>query len=279
MRRLTTWLFLIVLIGGGWWLWNNQDTWRHLVDPYIESKDFLTLEARYTADQVMEEHRKDLLVDSQRSFQEPTLKFFPYMLMEVKYTLPDQKTREGVILWSLVDGEMVLNTDTWETTHGFEDCLHADASRTDFKILNALARNNNAMTVDQLQRDLKLEHDILEPWIESARQKHLIVKKGDRLELHFQNPKILVVPQSKINQWLVTKPYNHAQRVPKRFTPVQIEKCAKAAFGNDFTVRSMKEINLPVYNIEVLNPDGSILTSYWNALNGKRMVPSYILTP
>jgi len=48
-------------------------------------------------------------------------------------------------------------------------------------------------------------------------------------------------------------------------------KTAKAAFGDDFAIRKTTEIFLPVYSIVVQNPDGSHMTTYWNALNGKNI--------
>lgn len=269
-------IFLGCLAAGGWWLWNNHAPFRNFVTEYTDNGEFLTLEARYTPQQIMDAHKSELIVDTKHSFDEPTMKFHPYLLLEVKYSTPDKKSREGVILWSMVDGEMVLNTETWDKTHGFEDAIRANASRNDFKILNALAKNNGTLTKEQLHRELHLEADIFEPWIESAKQKYLITQKGDVLQLHFQNPKILVAPQTKINQWLVTKPYNHAQRASAKYGQSQIEKIAQAAFGSDFTIRNTSIVFLPVYGIDVLNPDGSILTTFWNALNGKRIHPKYL---
>jgi hypothetical protein len=64
--------------------------------------------------------------------------------------------------------------------------------------------------------------------------------------------------------------------VKKRYRSSQIETIAKAAFGNDFAIRKTTEIFLPVYSIVVQNPDGSQMTTYWNALNGKRLLaPPY----
>lgn len=276
MRFFSFLIFLGCLVGGGWWLWNNNAPFRNFMAEYIDNGEFLTLEARFTPEQIMETHKAELLVDNKHSFDEPTLKFHPYLLLEVKYSTPDKKSREGVILWSMVDGEMVLNTETWEKTHGFEDAIRANANRNDFKVLNALAKNNGMLTKEQLHRELHLEPDIFEPWIDSAKQKHLITQKGDVLQLHFQNPKILVAPQTRINQWLVTKPYNHAQRASAKYSQNQIEKVSQAAFGSDYTIRNMSVVFLPVYGIDVLNPDGSVLTTFWNALNGKRIHPKYL---
>lgn len=276
MNKLGSILIVIALLSGVWYLWNFNPTFRNYVAEYIDNGEFLTLEARYTPQQIMETHKKDLLVDGEHNFEEPELKFHPYLLLEVKYLSPDKKTKEGVILWSLVDGEMVINTETWEKSHGFEDTIQANANSNEFKILNALAKNHGFMTKDQLQKELHLEPDVYAPWVESARQKHLITQKGDLYQLHFQDPKILIAPQTKINQWLVSKPYNHAQRVRAKYTQSQIEKIAHAAFGPDFSIRNGIEVFLPIYSIEVLNPDGSVLTSYWNALNGQRIQPKYL---
>ena len=260
---------------GTWMLWENSATFREIVQTYVENGEFLTLEARYSADQIMQTHEKELIPDTQYSYQEPTLKFYPYLLMEVKYP-QNGRTREGVILWSMVDGEMVLDTDSWDKTHGFEDAINAGANRSDFVLINTLAKYRGSLTPARLQKELKLDDKSYEDLIENARKKYLIILRGNEVALHFQNPNFRVQPQTRINQWLVTKPYNHALRVGKRYSPRQIEKVAKAAFGPDFTVRNAKEVFLPVYSIEVLNPDGSILTSYWNALNGNRIDSKYL---
>lgn len=239
--------------------------------PYIENGEILTLEARFTPEQIMERHRGEILGEH-RSFQGAQLSFYPYVLMDVKYPLADNSTREGVILWSMVDGEMVLNTDNWETTHGFEDALNAKASDKDFKIMTALAKNRGTLTVAQLQKALKVDPDKLGTWIQSARDKHLVIQRGDEVRLHFENPRILVSPHTKMTEWLVTKPYGEAKRMARRYTRGQIEKTAHAAFGQDFTIRNTREVFLPVYTMETANPDGSVLTSYWNALNGRRIL-------
>lgn len=275
--RLAIALFALAAAAvGSWGLWTYNAPFRNLVADYVDNGEFLTLEARYTPQQIMEGHKKELLASSSHTFQDPNLRFYPYLLLEIKYTQGDRKSREGVILWSLVDGEMVLNSDTWEHTHGFEDAIRAKATPQEFKVLNALAKGNGALTRDQLQTELHLERDIFEPWLESARQKHLITVRGDLIQLHFQDPKLIASPQTKINQRLVSKPYNHAQRVVAKYSQADIERTAKAAFGSDFTIRNATKVYLPVWSIEVMNPDGSILSSDWNALNGQRIQPRYL---
>lgn len=267
---------IVVFVVGVVILWQSNSSFREMVQSYVENGEFLTLEARFSADQIMDSNRHDLVPDEQYSFQEPSLKFYPYLLMEVKFTQANGRTREGVILWSMVDGEMVIDTNNWEKTHGFEDTINAKASRSDFMLINVLAKYRGSLPIGRLQKELNVSQEQFEKMLESARQKYLVVVKGSEVALHFQNANFNVAPQTRINQWLVTKPYNHVQRVPKRYTQGQIERISKAAFGHDFNIRNSRVVFLPVYSIEVLNPDGSVLTSYWNALNGHRIDTKYL---
>ncbi len=271
MRKIFIITIAIALVAVAAWYSNGKEHFAGFVQQYVENGEFTTLKARYTPDQIMEINRKALLVDNQHSYQESDLKFHPYVLMEIKYTQPDTKSREGMMLWSLVDGEMVINTDTWEKTHGFEDAINAGATRNDFKLMHALSKTRGAATSEQLQKELRVEKEILDSYVESATSKHLVVQKGNEVQLHFQDPKLSVQPETKMTDWLVKKPYNHTQRVSSQYSIGQIQKVAKAAYGDDFAVRSTTEVYLPVYSIEVLNPDGSTFTSYWNALTGQKM--------
>lgn len=271
MRTFLLSLTAIIALSGSYWTWNYQPVVRTKIEDLLSSATFQTLEVRYSAESIMEAHRKELLKDSNHVFLDPTLKFVPYLLMDVKYTRSLDKTGEGVILWGLVDGEMVINTGTWEKTHGFTDCIASNATRHEFKIINALASRGGAWDREGLSRFLNIENNILDTWVDSCRKKSLIVQSGNTYRLHLQNPKLQVIPETKLDQWLVTKPTKHALRVKKQYRPAQIENIAKAAFGNDFAIRKTTEIFLPVYSIVVQNPDGSQMTTYWNALNGKRL--------
>lgn len=277
MRKLKT-LLLLALVGGGTYLWFTDSPIKEAFNQYVENGEILTFEAKYSPEQIVENNRKFLLSDKERTHKSTTLKYTPYLLMDVKYVQADKKTREGVVLWGMVDGEMVLNSDTWERTHGFEDAINAGAGVNDFKIINILAKNKGPMSKDDIRRELQLDSDVVDPWIDSARQKHLIVQKGNDVQLHFEEPRIPSVPQTKFKQWIVSKPYSYGQRVGKKYSKNQIEKTSKAAFGQDFTIRGAKEVYLPVYSIEIQHPDGSVMTSFWNAITGERINPSYLTT-
>ncbi|MCE2984067.1 MAG: hypothetical protein LW832_10955 [Parachlamydia sp.] len=267
-------LFFACLAAGAvglYWAWDNNPaliSWKEQVVQYIDNQEVATLESRYTPEQIMQDRRSELLDSSRKSFQAPLTKYYPYLLFDVKYT-EDNKPREGVVLWGLTDGEIVLNTDTWETTHGFRDCLECQASRNELKIIQALAQNGSPLTIDELQKTLKIDREVLQPWVDSAKQKHLIVQNGQKLQLHFENPRFLINPHTKLKQQLVTKPLDGAQKAARNFTRHQIVQMAHAAFGNDFTIRNEREIFLPAYRLEVLNPDGSISATEWNALTAR----------
>lgn len=265
---------LVLLAGGGFWFWNNNSDFKNVVSRYVQNGEFQTLEARFLPQQIMDSHYRELLGDDNHHYLEPSFKYHPYVMMEVKYSA-DKKTREEVILWSLINGEMVLNTETWEQTHGFEDAINAKATRDEFKIINVLSKYNGARSKAELLTDLQLDADVVNPWIESVIDKHLVTRKGNILQLHLENPKIFVIPQTKFNRMLVSKPYSYSQRVSEKYSPAQIEKIAKAAFGNDFSIRHMTEVYLPVYGINVENPDGSVTTTHWNALTGQMINPKY----
>lgn len=277
MKLLAT--LLAVLAGGygAWIITNNNPQVRTKVAEILDMGHFHTLEVRYNANQIMEKHRRELLKDSRHRFLDPVLEFYPYALMEVKYTTSDSKTHESVILWDMTDGEMVMSTKNWEKTHGFGDCIAADASPQEFKILNLLSRKGGALDRDGLTKALNVEHEILDAWIDSCRKKKLIIQAGNQYRLHFQNPRLRAVPETHIDERLVTKPFKDAIRLHRRFSVSQIEKIAHSAFGQDFAIRKMTDIYLPVHSIVVQNPDGSIHTSHWNALNGQRMSRSQFI--
>ncbi len=279
MRLLMMIASLAALGYGGWW-YNNTHPELNLVgkvEDLINSGHFHTLEIRYTAKQIMETHRKELLKDERHKFLDSVLNFYPYLLLEVKYTRSDERTEEGMLLWDMADGEIVIDTTDWDKTHGFGDCINADTQRNEFKIINTLAKKGGSIDREGLFKALNVENEILDTWIDSCRRKGLIVQAGNRYRLHLQNPRLKTTPQTKIDELLVTKPFKNAIRSPRRFSLTQIQRIAKAAFGQDFLIRKTTDVYLPVHSIVVQNPDGSIHTSHWNALNGKRLSQSHFI--
>ena len=269
MRMISTLFSLLLVAGGLYWVANNKPEYKSKIIDTFTSHSLHTLEARFSAEQVMETHRRDLLKTMKHTYCEPTLKYYPYLLMEVKFSAKEGQTGEGVMLWDLVEGEMVTNTLNWEKTHGFSDCMTAGAEKHEFRILNLIAENDNKIDRDRLSRALQTENQILDTWIDSCRKKKLIVQTGNTYRLHLQYPKLSVLPETKLHDRLATKACKGIERINRRFTSAQVRRITECAFGNDFAIRNTIDIYLPVYGITVENPDGSIVTTHWNAVNGK----------
>lgn len=278
MNILYTLLSVAALGYGVWWVSTRHPEVKSKVEEIMTTgQHFNTLEVRYNANQIMESHRKELLKDNRHKYLEPVLNFYPYLLLEVKYTSTEDKTCEAVMLWDLTDGEMVIDTKAWKKTHGFGDCINANTDRHEFKILNTLAKKGGTIDREGLSKSLHVENEILDGWIDSCRRKKLIVQSGNRYRLHLEKPYLRTTPETHIDERLVTKSYKNAIRLPHHFSVSQIERLCRAAFGDDFAIRKTTDVYLPVHNIVVQNPDGSIHTSHWNALNGKPLSQSYYI--
>ena len=274
MFKLLWWMIsCVILFFVGNWAWNEFPEVRGFILNKVEAGNFMTLEARYTPDQVMNKNKGELLQSKEYTFMQPRLHFSPYLLMDVKYIENENKTGEGVILWSEEEGEMVINTKTWEMTHGFEDCINVGATKEDFKVVNALAKHEKrAMTREELVNELYVESPVLEKWLAHCIKKNLIIQNGSKYRLHFEDPKLLILPETQVGQWLVTKSFKGSNRRHRKYNEIQIKKTAMSAFGPGFTIRTITEVFLPIYEIRVKNPDGSILTTYWNAISGQRLL-------
>ena len=274
MKWLSVLIITIGVIAGGVFLDYQHPELKIQVAENLSKESLHTLECRYTANQIMDTHRKLLLKTDEHRYLPPETKFHPYLLMDVKYTGPSQQTGEGIILWDMVDGEMVINAKNWEKTHGFGDCINSGIDKQEFKIINVIAQKGGLIDRDSLTKNLQVENEILDAWIESCRKKMVVVQSGNGYRLHIERPKIFVLPQTKIEDRLVTKTIKHAEKLTRRFTESQIRRIAYAAFGQDFVIRSYKKVFLPICSIVVENPDGSLHTSYWNTLNGQQL-PQY----
>ncbi len=284
MRTIVTLLVLVVIAYFGWSFLGGNNQQLESIQKKIslpslfkgspskksksEQKEFLTLEARYRPEQIISKHLEPMVKEGEHSILTPTTLFYPFVLMEVKYTKSSKSTGEGQMLWGLENGEMVIKANPWETTHGFEDCIEAKASAQDFQIINTLAKNGGIMDREKLYDTLHVEQHIFDKWLADVEQKKLVVQSGNLYRLHFEKPKLDVVPETIIKDPIVAKLAQGASHIQAHFTPQDIERISKAAFGKDFFIRRTKKVYLPVYSIGIKNPDGSIHTTYWNAFTG-----------
>ena len=191
--------------------------------------------------------------------------------MKVKYATDPQNTKESFMLWSLHDGELVLDTHTWEKTKGFEECINVKATASNFLLIKLLNQRSEGLSKEQLKKLLVLDNKQLEDILHDTTQKKLILYQNGLYRLHFQNPKFNVPPQTSFFNKLVQKSYKGTTHLSSQYSSSEVSNIAKAAFGSSLHIKKSYEICIPIYRISILNPDGSIYNTFWNALNGKEI--------
>lgn len=234
-----------------------------------------TLEANFFPDEIIKSN-KDLLIScTHGTLSPPQLMFFPYLLLDVKFSqggIFKSDTNEGFVLWSLIDGEMVLDTSTWERSKGFEDCLMFSANKKNFKILKALSFLGGVSSKENLYTALGESKKKIDSWINDCCHKNLVITNGNKVRLHFKHPKLEIKPYTEFKHPIVS--YNIPKNVKikhQEYSPAQVKEMAYLAFGPNFVIRREKKVFIPVYELTIVNPDGSIWVSYWNAINNKRL--------
>lgn len=264
-------LLLIALLGfGGWYAWQRGSVLPETAHLSLPNSELHTLEVRYSAEEIMQAHKTELLKNQGYAFLEPKLLFYPYVLMDVKYSKGRGDTGEGALLWGLNDGEMVIHTATWEKTHGFEDCIAAKANKNDYRIIEMIAEQGGAVEREKLYTLLGADQESVDFWVESCRAKKLVAINGNKFRLHFEKPNLTKEPVTTLAQPLVTQPAKNVHKVRGLYSQSEVKRFAQMAFGSEFAIRRCQNVFLPVYAISVQNPDGSILTTHWNALNGSK---------
>ncbi|MEM7175396.1 MAG: hypothetical protein AAF443_05690 [Chlamydiota bacterium] len=267
MLRLLSTLITIGTLGyGAWWLNDAQPQLKQVVLSRLNFGKFETFEATFTPKQIAAKKRLAVPKESESS-----VKLHPYLLMRVKFTSRAAETEEGVILWDLIKGEMVLNTKHWETTHGFADCIDAKARAHEYTIIHTIAESDGNADHESLVTALNLDSSLADIWVERCQQKKLIVKQEDGYRIHLHNPVLCFTPSTEIATPLITSTQTRYERLARHYSPIQIKKAAQAAFGSDFAIRSMQDVFLPVYSIKIENPDGSLRTTFWNGLTGQQI--------
>jgi hypothetical protein len=270
MRIFFSFFAIAILLFGGWSFWGNKLNLSEITSVCFSkmgSSELPTFEIRYSADAIMETHRSELIKNDNYRFLETNLIFYPYLLMKVKY-IKDNRTEEGDLLFSLSDGEMVLDSRSWEKTHGYQDCLLVDAEEEEFKILKAITEFGGFIDKDKIAQKFKNDPKTIEKAIESCTKKNLIVLQGNKYRLHLRNPIFAKYPVTYFAETFVTHKTKSAEKARKNYSTSEIISLTKRAFGSHFAIRSHEELFLPVYSVKVQNPDGSILTTEWNALTG-----------
>jgi hypothetical protein len=264
-------LATLAFVTGAAYVWTEMPNVAQQVRSYlpaslpqvIPSKEMASFEQRYSVEQLVQKHQKNVK-EKGGEYETPRLELYPYLLMEVKY-VKSGNTYENHLLWSLNHGEMVLNTQSWTMTHGYDDCLAAKATRDEMRIVNVLAQAGGQLDRGALIEKVKLDPAHIDEWLEKCRRKHLVVQMGSQWRLHIQKPVLSQEPLTKWNNDLVERSSDGAFVMPARFREGQIMEMAQAAFGTDFAIKRSQTVYLPVYTITFKSVDGSKRSLRFNA--------------
>lgn len=263
MKLLSTIITLGILGYGLWWVDDHYPHLKTIAMEKIGTSNVLALEAKITPQKLLADQKGSLTKSNKATCHTPELRYAPYLLLEVKYSKNSKETAESIMLWDLTDGEMILNTKTWEKTHGYGDCIEAHATPNDFQIINVLAQNGGSAD------HKKLKSEITDQTIDTALRKKLIVQTDSGYRLHMKNPGFTADPKTNVTNPIVALSAKSGERLPKRYSLQQVKKNVEAAFVNDFVIKKATEIYVPFYAITVEESDNSLHTTFWNALTGK----------
>lgn len=265
--------FILLLVTFVWFTKEQHPKWKEELMHFFDSRPCAVIEAKFTPEQIIEMNRKSLLRIHKYQYLPPVTKLYPCLLLDVKYSPSPNKTKEDLILWDLIDGEMIINTKDWKKTHGLSDCIRENSSKLELQILLTLARHKGSLHCDSLLQLLHWDKPTFTAWIESCRRKSLVTQHENMVRIHMQEPLLSSTPKTIFHENLVTKMDDSGTtRLSNRFSSCQIKRIASLVFGEEFSIRNMKRVFLPIYIITVQNPDSSLQTTYWNALTGKQII-------
>lgn len=263
IRLLSSLVSLALTCYGVYWLKENYPPAKAFLARVITSSEVNLLQPRFSLEQITEKtSKKGHLTSSE-------ILYSPYALLEVKYSRSSHKTDEAVMLFDLTSGELVMNTKTWECTHGLQDCLTAQVNHSDFKILKALSKG--PLNRQNLSDEVKMASSLLEESLKRCRSKKLIVQKENDFRIHLDTPRLPSRPVTKTEYPLSTKTSASCHTLKARYSISDITELATALFEDDFSIRSSWEVYVPIYSLTFTTSDGTLSTVYVNALSGKEL--------
>lgn len=270
LKRIFSLLFFAACGIGGFWAYRHADMIRGMTIDKAFDDTIETFETVISPDDLLAKQGR-LLSTKQHTFGPVALLFSPHLLIQGKYSPDGRSSHPASMLWDLTDGELVLDTNSFDHTQGFADCLSSQVNADDFRILHLLTRGGPS-SKESIIHDLGIDDAIVCDRLESLRRRHLIIINNDIVRIHVESPLLKIDPITS-----VTRPFVHRQ-VPNRgslmstrYSRQELESLVKAAFGPDLAIRSSRLIYVPIYEVTVNNPDGSIRKTYWNAVSSQNV--------
>ncbi|WP_213358129.1 hypothetical protein [Chlamydiifrater phoenicopteri] len=238
----------------------------------VGSEQIFIIERSYSPEQVIENFKnrnQDLYLEQC---------FFPYLLLKARYQREnpsrngDYEILEGALLWSLVNGEVVMDTETWNCSQGFRECLISKADKHDMLIMQTLIALGGSANKEYLIERLSTRNFHVAKSIKNCHRKKLIFVQGDRVGIPFRKFQPLNNCMMTMNRSLVSliKPKG-AIMISERHSEDDVRSLASKVFGKNFYVIDMQKVFVPAYKITTKGIDGSQRIEYINAINGKRL--------
>lgn len=206
------------------------------------------------------------------------LHLVPHVLMRVRFSKEDTGkkslvSQEGEILWSLTNGEMVLNTGTWSCSKGFQECLLLHADQQDISVMQALATLGGSATRDALLHVLSMKNVRAEKAIKECHKKRLVFASGSLISTHFQHlqPVKGCVTTLHALPVFLRKP-SGAVCSPVHYSEDKIHRLVRMVFGKNFLILRSSTVYVPVYKVCLVSSDNSVRIEYINGVTGKPFV-------
>lgn len=266
MRKITISLMLVILALGSFLFWQNSSILRQFIAWASRGSEIKIFEPRYSIEDILKLHKKNFLL-KHSEIQEASLLFYPYVMMDVKFPGNDGKAGKGILLWSLTDGEAVINGDSWEMTHGFAQALSSKPSKDALRLMHVISLYGGSVSKEILQKQLRLPEDKLNQVINETIDKNFVTNNAGNYRLASGDFHIDMAPETHFSYPLETKFNPGTQGEKSLYDEEQIIEMAKATFGSTFSIENSQIVYLPVYSIQ----DDHALTT-WNAVTGKRML-------
>lgn len=269
MRIISTLITVATLAYGYMWFSKNYPTITDGTLSFVSGQELTGIRPIYTPEQVLDRHATNLTRHGGVISGDPDILYVPVLLLNVKYADTFYTTGEGVLLFDLLDGEMILNINTLEKTHGLADCLRAQASKHECKVISLMAKKGGQLGRESIKRGLRVDMDLVDEWVDNCRQKKLIVPSGNGYRLHMQNPRLPNSPVTYVDNPLTTFRSKRFSGRKPQFDTAHIPSLCTAFFGSDFGIKTQEIAYLPIYRINVEGLDKDITTLYFNSISGK----------
>lgn len=271
LRLFSTCSTLALLGFGGFAALEYHPEWKTSLTSLLNSPT-LALTPKYDLQHALNAIEPTLRSQQYILAQQTKTEYLPLAILSIKYpTSSYSTTKEGIEIWDLFQGEMVLHANVWDLSHGFSDCLTQLVTADEFSILLVLSQQNGALSLNTLARKLALEPEHLEKTLQNCTRKHLVLEKDGSYKIHMHKPLLHISPETVIHSPLTTEKKSITNKLPKKYSVNKIGKIAETCFGPGFHIKEKTEVCLPIYVFTIKSADGSLSQRYFNSFNGKEM--------